>query len=150
METVILRDYDKILKLLLEMKKYLFDQSITEETIQILSKKYAERAEFIVVKKQEENIGFISFYCNDAVGKNGYISMIVVKSEYQQNGVGTQLLREAEHISIEHGMKQMQLVVDKENMGAIEFYHHHSFRQKKAYENQILLEKNTRTFNKEK
>lgn len=66
--------------------------------------------------------GAISFYSNDAVNLEAFVTLLAVAPEWQRRGVGSALLEEAKAASVESGMKRMRLEVRKDNPSAATFY----------------------------
>ena len=66
-------------------------------------------------------IGLSAIYANDSINHIGYISLIGIKKEYQNRGLGKELLQETLSFMKEKGMKECRLEVDKENLNALSF-----------------------------
>ena len=98
-----------------------------QDSLEQLAKKYSENAHVAVVKVENNIAGYVAFYCNDMESKTAYISMIVVKSEYQGLHLGGKLLDYVVSISKEKGMCKIKLEVAKENKKATGFYIHKGF-----------------------
>lgn len=81
-----------------------FLNDIDEDFIPPMSKKisipdYAQRlkdkAELLIALSGDQVVGLVGFYCNDPARKNGYLSILGVKKEFRQSGIGTKLLQTA-------------------------------------------------------
>lgn len=66
--------------------------------------------------------GAISFYSNDRVGLEAFVTLLAVAPEWRRRGVGSLLLGRAKAISAESGMRRMRLEVRKDNPSAALFY----------------------------
>ena len=118
----------------IEIKKILDDFSCClpslekgEEQREMMAQKFSNFSEFLVIYIQEEIAGFVAFYANNCVEKIAYISMIAVKKNFRQQGVGALLLKECESVARKNGMKKIKLEVLKENSTAISFYQKKGF-----------------------
>lgn len=120
--------YRDILEAMQFCKSSMFDSDIwNQDSLEQLAKKYSENAHVAVVKVEDNIAGYVAFYCNDMESKTAYISMIVVKSEYQGLHLGGKLLDYVVSISKEKGMCKIKLEVAKENKKATGFYIHKGF-----------------------
>lgn len=68
------------------------------------------------------DIGYCALYANDLETKQGYISLIAVKPEYQKMHIGKNILDNALDICRKNGMLSCVLEVKKNNMSAQKFY----------------------------
>ena len=84
--------------------------------------KLAEYAHFLVVKKDDEIVGFVAVYANDVLTRTAYISFIAVNSMYRGKGVGKLLFDKACELAIKNDMLYLKLEVNKSNNNAIAFY----------------------------
>lgn len=66
--------------------------------------------------------GAISFYSNDAVTREAYVSLLAVLPSWRRKGIGSLLLRRAELISARSGMSRIRLEVRVDNPTAQAFY----------------------------
>ncbi|MCR5809468.1 MAG: GNAT family N-acetyltransferase [Clostridiales bacterium] len=105
-----------------------FDQSVADpERIGKLAEKYANRAEVLRASIDGETVGFAAFYANDAINCIGFLSMIVVRREFQGFGVGREMMNEVLSRSSAVGMKMVRLNVRMDNAAAIMFYKKNGF-----------------------
>ena len=74
---------------------------------------------------EDQITGMIAFYCNNITDKKAFLSMIVVKAEYQGKGVGGVLLNQMEKECSCLGMSYVVLEVDRTNKNAQGFYSLH-------------------------
>lgn len=91
--------------------------------------------------KGRNKLGFAAVYCNDNINNKAYISMIVVKKEYQYRGIGTKLLEEVIKIVRDAGMKIIILEVAKGNDKARNFYGKQGFLQVNETEGSYFMGK---------
>ncbi len=122
------KDHIEIEKILLSCKDDFYSDEVKRESVlQELAGKYYNSAIFIVAEDVLNICGFIAFYANNLNTCQAFISSIVVRRKYQHMGIGKQLLKLAEDISLAHGMKTIALEVDKTNQKAIDFYTKHNY-----------------------
>jgi len=106
----------------------LFNQDINnEETIKKLSGKFAKKGVCYVVCVGNIISGFVAFYVNDYKTYKGYLSIIVVKKDYQGLGFGALLLDVVLSTCKKKGMRELLLEVDSNNDSAILFYNKRGF-----------------------
>lgn len=119
-----------------------FDQSFNNpKTIKLLSKKYAEYAEFIVVKHKNQIVGFIAFYDNDKINRCGFLSMIIVSKQFQGSGIGSALLRMCIEQCKKNKMTNLCLEVNEENRKAFNWYEKVGFKEERRNDKSIFLKK---------
>lgn len=87
--------------------------------------KLATCAQFIIVLKQEQIVGFVAYYLNDE-GQFIYVPLIWVSSLFQRQGVGKQLIQNLVELSL-LDYKCIKLEVLKTNVHAIMFYKNEQF-----------------------
>lgn len=115
-----------------------YDQSLNNtEAISSLAKKFAKYAQFYYVHISKYICGFCSFYANDVVSREAYLSMIIINHEYQGKGIGSFLLNNCISSCKNEGMASLLLEVNKNNRKAIIFY------EKKGF---IILSERCNTF----
>ena len=73
--------------------------------------------------------GFISYYNNDEIKKNAFLTMILISKEYQGTGIGKLLLELSIKDLEKKGFKYYSLEVLKNNTSAIAFYTSYGFIQ---------------------
>lgn len=129
-------------RILFELKEDLFDKTLSDERLRSLADKFAEAAIFLTCRGKEEiKLGYVAIYCNDNINKRAYISMIVVKKDYQYKGIGTKLLEEAIKTAQKERMETIVLKVAKDNIKAQNFYRKHGFWQINEMGNSYLMGK---------
>lgn len=84
--------------------------------------KVSSRGTLISAFDENQLVGLVGFYANDAESKKSFLTVIVVSKEYQGSGVGYKLFREFVRTSLDAGMTQCELNVVKTNERAISFY----------------------------
>ena len=71
--------------------------------------------------------GILVMYANNMETKEGYISLVGIKKEFEQKGMGTYLIKMAERYAMEAGMEKLKLEVDNNNVHAQRFYKRNNF-----------------------
>lgn len=105
-----------------------FNQRVNNsDTLRNLSKKFSNHGVCHTINVGEGIAGFVSCYVNDTITQKGFLSIIVVKKEFQGFGFGTLLLDIVLSSCKIFGMKQLRLEVDPNNTSAINFYHKRGF-----------------------
>lgn len=132
-----------ILGYILECSDSLYDQVFNNrQHLFVLSKKYSENAFFYVLSIGTNTAGIISFYANDNQKKIGYLSMVVVKKEYQGLRLGSILLDVALSICKIQGMSTLRLEVNIDNNKALSFYDRKGFETfEKTKKGTLILSK---------
>lgn len=92
-----------------------------------MAKKFAQRAEFLVISIEKNIAGFIAFYMNDFSQKEAYISMLAVHEKYRRLGLGKFLLKRCITLVKDIGMVSIKLEVAIDNKTAITFYENNGF-----------------------
>lgn len=143
MEIKIASEEKEIYEILSICKEDFYNQKLnTEESIQFLANKFYKNARVVYATENEKVQGFIAYYSNDTETKVGFVSMIIVKSNLQGMGVGTELLQYAEDDCRNKGMNCIRLEVAVENKKAREFYRKKAFFETMLKNNEsIYLEK---------
>lgn len=103
-----------------------FDQTINNDSkINQLAEKFYASAVVFVVSEGNTDAGFLAGYCNDS--KIGYISMVIVRKEYQHKGYGSKLIKAMVEICQEKELEYLKLEVALNNIAAIQLYEKHGF-----------------------
>ena len=55
-------------------------------------------------------------------GHSGWVEDVVIAEEFRGRGVGRLLLRQAEAWAVDHGVTRLQLLADRNNGAALDFY----------------------------
>ena len=123
-----IQDSHEIYSALSSLGDCLYNQEVnTPVTLQMLSDKFAKYGTVLIVRVREDTVGFCSFYTNDKTSFIAFLSMIVVKKDYQGHGIGNDLLDATIKKCKENGMQYVRLEVDNTNLRAISFYMHRGF-----------------------
>lgn len=81
---------------------------------------------FLVVKEQEEVLGYLGIYCSYDEGE---ITNVAVKPNFQGQGIGTLLLAKALQTAHDNRIRHLILEVRKSNDSAIHLYKKVGFEQ---------------------
>lgn len=130
--------YDlKTIQVILEEFDQLFvpPLSTCEELSKLAEKIALKGITFCAVDEDEQICGYISFYANDIIRRQAFVSQIAVKESYRGLNIGTQLLNKCCIISKEKGMISIRLEVNNENQRVISFYEKQGFVKDKKQEN---------------
>lgn len=94
-----------------------------------------------VICEEDELCGVIAFYANDIKTQTAFITSLLVSKSARGKGIGTNLIKTAENISREYGMKKMCLEVNVKNTAAISLYEKLGYIQTRKQENSMHMEK---------
>lgn len=72
-------------------------------------------------------VGLLAAYCNDDEKRLAYITNLSVSLEWQNCGVGSQLIKNCITYAIKQGFVSIELHVDLQNLPAINLYKKHGF-----------------------
>lgn len=98
-----------------------FDQRLNnQEDIARLAHKFAQAAVVLAVLEEDVVAGFLAGYCN--APDTGYISMLIIRKEFQRRGYAWKLLQKMVDICRENNQKRIRLEVAVSNETAIRFY----------------------------
>lgn len=84
--------------------------------------------------------GCIAYYCNDAIERNAFVSLIVVAPDSRGNGLADMLLGAVILLARKRGMKKVCLEVKRENGRALRFYEKRGFSIKEELKMSYALE----------
>lgn len=106
------------------------------------AKKLLNNAILYQIKKEGKNIGLLAFYINNET-KISYLTLIVIKNQYQNFGFGKKLLELYENISKKEKMNILKLEVFNKNLKAINFYKKFGFnlQDKTSDESSYMIKK---------
>lgn len=106
------------------------------------AKKLLNNAILYQIKKEGKNIGLLAFYINSET-KISYLTLIVIKNQYQNFGFGKKLLELYENISKKEKMNVLKLEVFNKNLKAINFYKKFGFnlQDKASDESSYMIKK---------
>lgn len=91
--------------------------------------------------KEGKLMAFISYYNNDSLKDNSFLTMILVAKEFQGKGIGKLLLELSIKDVMHDGFKRYGLEVLKSNKKAIALYTAKGFVQKEEKGDVLLMEK---------
>lgn len=100
------------------------------ESLEAYCEKLSKFANFYAGTMNGETFGIAVFYSNNSQSKEGYITLIGLKSEFRGKGLGKALLEKCEQTAKENGMTKMLLEVDNDNASAVSFYKKNGYSQK--------------------
>lgn len=107
-----------------------------------MADKFSLKAEFLLGKENDENIGFIAYYANNDADKTVYISMIAVSFSHRRQGVGELLLEKCISDAMKRKMQFVKLEVKKDNWKARCFYEKNGFTvEKESSKNNLYMRK---------
>lgn len=130
-------------KILVEFNR-VFSPPLIEKILdfELYAEKLVEKGYVYNAMIDSENVGFIAFYANDYESNIAYLTQIAVKQDYKINGVGYELIKHFERISLEKGMEILKLEVSNYNNHAINFYKRSGYEYYgKATESTIYMTK---------
>ena len=93
----------------------------------IYADKLVKNGYVYITLKDNKTVGFVAFYANDRAENIGYLAQIAVKHNYTTQGIGYELLKQFEKISLEKGMTTLKLEVSNSNSHAIKFYSRNNY-----------------------
>lgn len=103
------------------------------------SRKFADKAYFILAKSESQIIGFVAYYLNEE-GKFAYISEIIVHKNGRHRGLGHTMMLSLTN-SLGASYNCIRLEVLKTNEYAKRFYEREGFYEIDDHVNKFLLEK---------
>ena len=92
-----------------------------------LAEKIALHGHLLIAYRGSQQAGFAAFYANDNVTMISYLSLFAIKEQFRGTGIGRDLLKAVESISVASGMNRIRLEVRNDNVTAIGFYKHLNF-----------------------
>ncbi|MCM1191198.1 MAG: GNAT family N-acetyltransferase [Butyrivibrio sp.] len=96
---------------------------IGRDSFEELFEKIDKKAFFYVALDTPKNImGYIVFYANDFESKQAYITLLVVRSEFQRMHIGTELVKECCKMCRARGFEMVRLKVLNRDVKARSFY----------------------------
>lgn len=107
--------------------KGLFEALYHRWILNSVNKKFAD---YIFVKeKNKKVIGFVTFKI-DHSKNSGTIGLIAVDEVYRGMKIGKKLIDKIKAISHQHGLKEINVATQKDNLGACNFYKKYGFKIK--------------------
>lgn len=92
-----------------------------------LADKIAKRAVVMAAYADDVAVGYCACYMNDFINNTAYITLIAVKKEYQNRGIGTEILQYVKQAAAVNGFCKIRLEVQRENVSGIRFYEKNHF-----------------------
>ena len=96
-----------------------------EDQIRECAEDVASGKSYVVVAEQDD--GVVAFCKVDIVGDRGYLEELVVRPGYRGQGIGSKLMDWADGVFLEHGVRQVELLVVAGNEEARRFYERRGF-----------------------
>lgn len=122
---------------LIEMLRQSFEKSFPEGKFEPSSFQarvesligYVEQSKAVVFGSVVDNrlVGFIWFFEKGTLERSVHINHFVVHENYRGLGIGRQLLKEVEKYAKDRGIHEIELLVTKQNDGAVTFYEKNNF-----------------------
>jgi ribosomal protein S18 acetylase RimI-like enzyme len=72
--------------------------------------------------EQDETVGLGAAYFNDPSGRQGFLSLLVVRENYRRLGIGARLLQMAIDYGAQRGFQNLRLEVERDNLAAQALY----------------------------
>ncbi len=142
MEFRIIKQIEKIEEVLREFSPCFGSLRRNEKDVHDMARKLAEFGVVIQALSGGVRQGFAAFYDNDKKKRKAYVSLLAVRPEARQQGIGRRLLNEVCRRSAEAGMDKIELEVDSDNTGAVRFYKNEGFAEKEnSSRGKLLMEK---------
>lgn len=142
MEVIQCKTFEQIHEALIYCAGDLYNKKLNnKEFIENISNKYYKNGVVFKSIAEDQITGMIAFYCNNITDKKAFLSMIVVKAEYQGKGVGGVLLKQMEKECSCLGMSYVVLEVDRTNKNAQGFYLLHGYQIIKKCEDSLFMGK---------
>ena len=89
--------------------------------------KLLEKGIIVIAKNNNKIIGVVTGYINDFERKEAYISMVGIKKEYQNKGIGKILVNIFSNIAFNSKFERIKLETHRDNSNAINFYKRNNF-----------------------
>lgn len=135
-------DYREIHNCMKQCADDIYNQRLNNENdITELARKYTARGCFIMAMENGVICGMAAFYCNDHINHLGFLSMIVVRKEYQHKGIGVKLLSCVDAECKACKMIKLCLEVDLNNKSAQKFYERYGFVKENQEDRSIFMVK---------
>lgn len=142
MELIRIENLKEIYTSMAQLSSDMYNQSLNDTyIIKNLSKKYSQYSNFYICKEKEEIVGYCAFYTNKIHNDACFLSMLVVKNEYRNKGIGTLFINKIEEICKIKNIDTIELSVNKNNEKAIGFYTKEGFEIIKSDEIQYTMKK---------
>lgn len=128
---------NEIYKVLTQCSEDFFNQNYNnEKAISNLSDKFFKNGVVKVVLINKQLAGFVAYYCNDTVTKTAFLSMIIVKNDFQHCGVGTELLNCVVSDCKKNNFDFIRCEIDNKNNNSKSFFKKQKFNFEKNTESE--------------
>lgn len=117
-------DYTMILAALETVADSFYNQAVDKR---ILAEKLAQHGIVVVGYIDDALAGVIGYYVNDMITKTAFLSVLVIRKEFQNCGIGSVLLTHFLNDAKRRGMQSSKLEVDICNEKAKAFYRRKGF-----------------------
>lgn len=121
------KDYPELKEMLQENKLY---DEVWEDR-ESLKRKIERDPQSILIAEEDEKIIGSVFIVED--GWNAFIWRLCVKKSHQKKGIGKLLMKRAEEIANERGVKETSLFIDPENKNLKEWYQKQNYEETKDW-----------------
>ena len=91
-----------------------------------------ERCRIFVAESEGKVIGMCAAQLLVSTAEGGPVMLFedfIVSALFRGKGIGTQLIQAAEAWGVEHHATRLQLLADKDNVKALEYYQHHGWKR---------------------
>jgi ribosomal protein S18 acetylase RimI-like enzyme len=118
----------KDLFLHLESCDYLFVPPLSYKVnLQDYSQKLFEKSQTFEAWHEKKLVGLIAVYFNDRQSKKGFVSNVSVLENYNNKGIGSQLIKMIKEYAKNNDFTKILLEVNSKNINAIALYKKHHF-----------------------
>lgn len=117
-----IRNKNEIFSVINECDYSFSDSIVKRKDFENLLDKIYNFALFLTIYVCDQLAGYVAFYANDKETKEAFISLIAIKTEFQKQNLGTELIKMCEKKSYKLGMNFVRLEVNDYNSNAINFY----------------------------
>jgi ribosomal protein S18 acetylase RimI-like enzyme len=127
------KDIPEMLSLLRELftieEDFVFDAEKAQKGLELILED-SKKSQIMIAEENGETVGMASIQLLVSTAEGGYSGLIedvVVKKDLRGKGIGRQLLEGIEKWARENKLKRIQLLADKNNDPALEFYKKNSW-----------------------
>ena len=124
----IISDIDEMIPLLKDLftieSDFTFNETLQRQGLKLMLDSPDLRG-IVVADENGKIIGMASFQILISTAEGGPVGLVedvVVSAEYRRKGIGKKLMDEIEKISIQKGLKRLQLLADQNNAPALNCY----------------------------
>ena len=123
----IIRDKEQIYQVIKACDTAFEEPVIGSCSFDLLFSKICNYAIFIEACANDSPLGYAAMYANDIKSRVAYLTLIAVRPDYQNMGIGSALLAKCVCCAKDYNMKLLRLEVRKRNANAISFYKKNGF-----------------------